>query len=330
MNRASYHSPRRQQAAAATREAIIEAALTLFACQGYARTTVAQIAEAARVAANTVYTSVGGKPQLLAAITEGGTGDPDVAETLTAAARTTDPAEVIRLTAAGTRRVNERRAKAVAVLLDSAQADPAAAEMLRVTMRHYRDALGTLARRLEELGAVQPPDLNRAADIFWYLFGWTSWRTLITDLGWSWDDAEQWLAQRGVEALLEPAHPRPQALSLLAGHHKHGPRGKHAKVAAPCHGLPPTRLTRSPMLIPYGTAHAATCSLSTGSGRSRRASSASSGNPAVRSTSTTCCLVSCTATTPSERGTCSWRRTCIAAKVTPSHFRVILAKLTVE
>ena len=330
MNRASYHSPRRQQAAAATREAIIEAALKLFACQGYARTTVAQIAEAARVAANTVYTSVGGKPQLLAAITEGGTGDPDVAETLTAVARTTDPAEVIRLTVAGTRRVNERRAKAVAVLLDSAQADPAAAEMLRVTMRHYRDALGTLARRLEELGAVQPPDLNRAADIFWYLFGWTSWRTLITDLGWSWDDAEQWLAQRGVEALLEPVHPRPQALSLLAGHHKHGPRGKHAKVAAPCHGLPPTRLTRSPMLIPYGTAHAATCSLSTGSGRSRRASSASSGNPAVRRTSTTCCLVSCTATTPSERGTCSWRRTCIAAKVTPSHFRVILAKLTVE
>ena len=205
MNRASYHSPRRQQAAAATREAIIEAAQELFACQGYARTTVAQIAEAAQVAANTVYTSVGGKPQLLAAITEGGTGDPDVAETLTAVARTTDPAEVIRLTAAGTRRVNQKRAKAVAVLLDSAQADPAAAEMLRVTVRQYRDTLATLARRLEDLGAVQPPDLKRAADVFWYLFGWTSWRILVTDLEWSWDDAEQWLAQRGIDALLNPA-----------------------------------------------------------------------------------------------------------------------------
>ncbi len=51
------------------------------------------------------------------------------------------------------------------------------------------------------------------------------------------------------------------------------------------------------MFIPYGTAHAATCSLSTGSGSSRRASSAISGNPALRSTSITCCLVSCTATT---------------------------------
>lgn len=207
MTRASYNSPRRQQAAAATREAIIEAALELFACQGYARTTVAQIAEAARVAVNTVYTSVGGKPQLLAAITESGTGDPDVAETLTAVAGTSDPAEVIRLTAAGTRQVNERRAKAVAVLLDSAQADHAAAEMLQVTVRYYRETLGTLAGRLEDLGAVQSPDLNRAADIFWYLFGWTSWRTLITDLGWSWDAAEQWLAQRGIDALLRQRTP---------------------------------------------------------------------------------------------------------------------------
>jgi AcrR family transcriptional regulator len=209
VSRASYNSPRRQQAAAATREAIIEAAQELFACQGYARTTVAQVAEAAQVAANTVYTSVGGKPQLLAAITESGTGDPDVAETLTAVGRATDPAEVIRLTAAGTRRVNQRRAKAVAVLLDSAQADPAAAEMLRLTVRYYRDTLATLARRLEDLGAVEPPDLNRAADVFWYLFGWTSWRTLITDLGWSWDEAEQWLTQQGIDALLMPARPGP-------------------------------------------------------------------------------------------------------------------------
>jgi AcrR family transcriptional regulator len=207
VTRASYNSPRRQQAAAVTREAIIEAALELFACRGYARTTVAQIAEAARVATNTVYTSVGGKPQLLAAITESGADDPDVAETLTAVARASDPAEVIRLTAAGTRRVNERRTKAVAVLLDSAQADPAAAEMLQVTVRYYRETLGTLAGRLEDLGAVQSPDLNRAADIFWYLFGWTSWRTLITDLGWSWDAAEQWLAQQGIDALLRQRTP---------------------------------------------------------------------------------------------------------------------------
>jgi AcrR family transcriptional regulator len=202
VNRANYHSPRREQAAAATREAILDAARELFATQGYACTTVAQIAEAAQVAANTVYTSVGGKPQLLAAIMEGGTGDPAVAETLTAVAQTTKPAEVIQVTAAGTRQVNERQAKAVTILLDSARVDPAAAEMLQVSMRTYRDTLDTLAQRLVDLGALEPADRRRAGDVFWYLFGWASWRTLIIDLGWSWDEAEKWLARRGVEALL--------------------------------------------------------------------------------------------------------------------------------
>src|SRR4029077_6506187 len=195
VNRANYHSPRREQAAAATREAILDAARELFATQGYACTTVAQIAEAAQVAATTVYTSVGGKPQLLAAIMEGGTGDPAVAETLTGLAQTTHPAEVIQLTAAGTRQVNERQAKAVTILLDSARVDPAAAEMLQVSMRTYRDTLDTLAQRLGDLVRLEPADRRRAGDVFWYLFGWASWRTLIIDLGWSWDEAEKWLAR---------------------------------------------------------------------------------------------------------------------------------------
>ena len=44
-------------------------------------------------------------------------------------------------------------------------------------------------------------------------------RTLITDLGWSWDEAEQWLAQQGiVDALLMPARPsRPVGLTAPCG-----------------------------------------------------------------------------------------------------------------
>jgi hypothetical protein len=36
-----------------------------------------------------------------------------------------------------------------------------------------------------------------------------SWRILITDLKWSWDEAEQWLAQRGIDALLQQERRRP-------------------------------------------------------------------------------------------------------------------------
>jgi hypothetical protein len=36
-----------------------------------------------------------------------------------------------------------------------------------------------------------------------------SWRILITDLEWSWDEAEQWLAQRGIDELLDQERRRP-------------------------------------------------------------------------------------------------------------------------
>jgi AcrR family transcriptional regulator len=211
VSRASYHSPRREQAAAATRQAILDAAQELFATQGYGRTTVAQIAAAARVATNTVYTSVGGKPQLLSAITRDSTHDPAVADTLSAVAGATDPAEVIRLTAAGTRRVTERHAQGIMVLLDAAQSDPEAVDMLRQALRRHHETLNTIAQRLDELGALAPSLQGRAPDIFWYLFGLTSWRTLTADLDWTFDEAEQWLAERCIEALLTRTGHKPKA-----------------------------------------------------------------------------------------------------------------------
>jgi AcrR family transcriptional regulator len=207
MTRATYHSPRRQQAAAATRAAILDAARELFAAQGYAATTIGQIAAAAQVAANTVYTSVGGKAHLLRALMDEGVRDPSVADALEQIARTSDPVTVIRLTAAGTRRLNEQREKDVVILLEGAGADPAAAGIVREGISRYRDALTLAARRLTELDASNAADPGHASDVFWYLFGLHSWRTLIADLGWTWDRAEHWLAQRAIDSLL-PSHPK--------------------------------------------------------------------------------------------------------------------------
>jgi AcrR family transcriptional regulator len=58
----TYRSNVRAQAARSTREAILRSARTLFTEQGYARTSVAAIAEHAGVALNTVYTSVAPNP----------------------------------------------------------------------------------------------------------------------------------------------------------------------------------------------------------------------------------------------------------------------------
>ncbi len=66
--RRRYDATARQAAAARTRRRVLSAAQRLFTTQGYAETSVAQIARRARVSVDTVYTSVGRKPQLLLAV----------------------------------------------------------------------------------------------------------------------------------------------------------------------------------------------------------------------------------------------------------------------
>ena len=64
----AYRSTVRTQQAAATRRAVLDAARELFTTTGYAGTTVADIARLAGVSVDTVYTSVGRKPELLLAV----------------------------------------------------------------------------------------------------------------------------------------------------------------------------------------------------------------------------------------------------------------------
>lgn len=68
VNPRRYHSPVRDARADTTRRAVLGAARALFSTRGYAETSVADIARHARVSVDTVYASVGRKPQLLLAV----------------------------------------------------------------------------------------------------------------------------------------------------------------------------------------------------------------------------------------------------------------------
>src|SRR4051812_47450711 len=65
-----YESPRRQEQARLTREAILDAARRRFLERGFAVTTVASVASDAGVSADTIYKTYGGKPGLVRAIYE--------------------------------------------------------------------------------------------------------------------------------------------------------------------------------------------------------------------------------------------------------------------
>ena len=63
--RRTYHSPLRADQAQQTRRRVLETARELFVQRGYARTTVAAVADAAGVSPETIYVSLGGKRGLL-------------------------------------------------------------------------------------------------------------------------------------------------------------------------------------------------------------------------------------------------------------------------
>ena len=63
-----YISPQRREQAAVTRASVLAAARDLFQDKGYAATAVADVARLAGVSVDTVYTSVGRKPELVLAV----------------------------------------------------------------------------------------------------------------------------------------------------------------------------------------------------------------------------------------------------------------------
>ena len=78
-----YRSRAASEQAAATRRAVLRAARDLFLRKGYADTTVAEVARRAKVSVDTLYASVGRKPQLLLAVHDmvlGSTDEPVPAE----------------------------------------------------------------------------------------------------------------------------------------------------------------------------------------------------------------------------------------------------------
>jgi AcrR family transcriptional regulator len=194
----------REKHAEDTRRTIVEAAATLFAEQGYARTSVAAVAAAAGVAVNTVYTSVGGKPALITALSREGADDAVAVETERRVGECADPREILRLVAEGTGRVRRRRQKALAILLDNRTADPDVAAAADLATRAVRDRLAVVAARLLDVGGLREGlTREQVEQTLWFYFGFEAWRT-VRDFGWSWQDATDWLAEQAARALLAP------------------------------------------------------------------------------------------------------------------------------
>lgn len=147
----TYRSELRQQQAEQTRARVVAAAVELFASDGYARTTVAKIAAAAGVSAETVQ-GQGPKAALLIAAAEfaglGVSGEEnllnlEIGRELIAA---DDPEAALDLVASMATDVHHRTAKLAPALLGGAASDP---ELDRYLTEFFAGIKGQVCRVLE-------------------------------------------------------------------------------------------------------------------------------------------------------------------------------------
>ncbi len=194
---------RRAEYAAATRQAIHDAARELFVAKGFFATTVDDIATAARVAPASVYAVAGGKQGLLTAIIEARTTAPDVEETYARIAAFEDAGELLRFITRATRVRFENARDLMRVVTDTAPHDAGAAQALRSAHASLRAGLNLTAQRLAELGALRDRvDVESATDTLWFYLGNRAYFTLTDDNHWSLDKAEAWLLESLRTALL--------------------------------------------------------------------------------------------------------------------------------
>jgi AcrR family transcriptional regulator len=210
--RHAYHAPKREAAAARTREAIVAAAMRLFADRGWAATTVRSIGDEARVSQKTVEALFGTKAALLeAAVDYAIRGDLDPTpmsqrETIAHIEAAADAATMLARHAAHLRRVHERSAAIARAVEQAAASDPHAAELWAKMNRNRASAIQRATETLMALPERKRGLRRRDVEAtFWVAIDWATYRTLTEQAKLTPDKYEAWLRRYYRAAFLEPS-----------------------------------------------------------------------------------------------------------------------------
>lgn len=193
-----YESAKRAAQAEATRASIIDAALHLFATDGYVATTIQAIADEAGVAVQTVYAVFGNKREVLRQVLEtavsGDAAAPLASQAeVQAIADEKHPRRRAELNAAMSTRISQRIAPVVKVLREAASADPEfAATAAAITEQRRAD----MAAIIDQLcGAAGPAmDVEEAMGTLYVIYSPDTYTALVGDFGWSLERYEKWMA----------------------------------------------------------------------------------------------------------------------------------------
>lgn len=191
VKRRRYDSPARREAAERTRRAVLDAATTLFTTRGWAGTSVAEVARTAGVSVDTVYASVGRKPQLLLAVHDdllsGGAGPvPAVQRDYVQAVRAAATGRAkLELYAEAMGRLLPRTVPLLSALREAGRTEPACREVYAAVGARRLAGMRALTADLRATG-----DLRDGLDDEW-----------VADLVWSMNSPEYFelMAGRGLD-----------------------------------------------------------------------------------------------------------------------------------
>jgi AcrR family transcriptional regulator len=199
----------RAEQAAATRRAVLDAALALFVEQGCAATGVGETAARAGVAVDTVYAAAGRKPTLLRELVETALSGQDTAvpaeqrdyvQRIRAAG---SAVEKIGLYAAAVAAIGARLAPVHRAVAEAAVSDPACA-VLRVEISGRRAAnMRLFAADLRTTGELRS-DLSddEVADVVWSMNSAEYHALLVGERGWSTERFQAFLTDAWTRLLL--------------------------------------------------------------------------------------------------------------------------------
>lgn len=195
-----YDFTRRQAQAVETRRGVLGAAQRLFVEQGYTRTTIAAVARAAGVSAETVYAAFGSKANLLHRawdVTIGG-DDREVPyhERPEVMAVRAEPDLVRRLAMQATL-FTETARRIVPFLLAvqaAASAEPVAAAMLEEIGRQRLAGISVMAAEAAATGQLAVSE-EECRDVVWSTTDGMLWHRLVNERGWPDARFARWLGE---------------------------------------------------------------------------------------------------------------------------------------
>jgi len=202
-----YDASRRRQAAARTRTAILEAARQLFSERGYTATPMTAIADRAGVALDTVYATVGRKPELARLLIETAISGTDQAipaeqrDYVRSIQAAPDAETKIAMYAAAITAIAPRMALVLDIIQQAAPTEPELAALWTEIDERRAANMRLFVADLAAASSLRL-DQGEAADIVWATNSAEMYQLLVGQRGWTPQRYERFLTDTWQRVLL--------------------------------------------------------------------------------------------------------------------------------